>query len=140
MQDDLANLTEDVRARVAELGFELVDLRRGGTARRARLQVRIDRPEATPGHGITVDDCTHVSRALERWLDGAGLLGSNYILDVNVRLRGRGRRRATIVRVLPDAEAVVLRVVGEEAEVTVPLDEARDATLVVDWNKDKGEK
>ncbi len=158
MPDDLAVLTEAIRARIETLGYELVDLRRGGTARRVRLQVRIDRLLATPGQGITVDDCALVSRGLEQWLDTSGLLGSNYILevsspgierpirwrqhwerfaghDVNVRLAGRGRRRATILRVLPEADAVVLRVAPEGMELTVPLAEARDATLAVDWDE-----
>ncbi len=157
MPDDLAGLTDEVRARVAALGFDLADLRKGGTPRRARLQVRIDRLESEPGHGITVDDCALVSRALEQWLDAWGLLGSNYILevsspgierpirwrhhwerfvgrDVNVRLVGRGRCRATILRVVPDQDAVVLRLAGGREEVTVPLQEARDARLVVDWS------
>jgi ribosome maturation factor RimP len=157
MPDELAALTEEVRARVAMLGYELVDLRRGGTARRGRLQVRIDRPLAGPEQGITVDDCALVSRGLEQWLDASGLLGSNYILevsspgierpvrwrqhwerfagrDVTVRLAGHGRRRATIVRVVPEAEAVVLRLAPEGTELTVPLAEARDAKLVVDWD------
>ena len=103
-----------------------------------------------------MDDCAHVSRALEQWLDASLVLGANYILevsspgierplrwrqhwerfvgrDVRVRLRGQGRRRATIVRVVTDDDAVVLRLAGEEGEVTVPLSEARDATLAVDW-------
>ncbi len=157
MPDDLAGLIDEVGARVAALGFDLADLRKGGSPRRARLQVRIDRPESEPGRGITVDDCTLVSRALERWLDGSGLLGSNYILevsspgierpvrwrrhwerfvgrDVSVRLMGRGRRRATILRVVPDQDAVVLRLTGAGDDITVPLEEARDATLIVDWS------
>lgn len=157
MPDDLAGLTSEVEARVAALGFDLADLKKGGSPRRARLQVRIDRLDAGPGRGITVDDCALVSRALEQWLDASGLLGSNYILevsspgierpirwrrhwerfvgwDVTVRLAGRGRRRATIQAVLPDQDAVVLRVAGEPADVTVPLDDARDARLVVDWD------
>jgi hypothetical protein len=54
-----------------------------------------------------------------------------------VRLEEFGRVRATIVQVLRDPDAVVLRVTGkkQEQEVTVPLDEARDATLVVDWSE-----
>jgi ribosome maturation factor RimP len=157
MPDDLAGLTDEVQARVAALGFDLADLKKGGSPRRARLQVRIDRPDSEPGHGITVDDCALVSRALEQWLDGSGLLGSNYILevsspgierpirwrrhwerfagrDVTVRLAGRGRCRATIQRVLEDGDAVVLRVAGEREDVTVPLEDARDARLVVDWD------
>jgi ribosome maturation factor RimP len=158
MADDLAGLLDEVQARVAALGFDLADLKKGGSPGRARLQVRIDRPDSEPGHGITVDDCALVSRALEQWLDTAGLVGSNYILevsspgierpirwrrhwerfagrDVTLRLAGRGRCRATIQRVLPDQDAVVLRLAGEQAEVTLPLAEARDARLVVDWDE-----
>lgn len=158
MPDDLAGLISEVRARVVALGFDLADLRKGGTPRRIRLQVRIDRPDSAPGHGVTVGDCAHVSRALEQWLDASLVLGSNYILevsspgierplrwrqhwerfvgrDVHLRLRGRGRRRATIMRVVADEDAVVLRLAGEEGEVTVPLNEARDATLAVDWDE-----
>jgi ribosome maturation factor RimP len=157
MPDDLAGLLDGVQSRVATLGFDLADLKKGGSPRRARLQVRVDRPDAEPGHGITVDDCALVSRALEQWFDASGLLGSNYILevsspgierpirwrrhwerfagrDVTVRLAGRGRCRATIQRVLADQDAVVLRVAGEQADLTVPLEEARDARLVVDWD------
>lgn len=158
MPDDLAGLINEVRARVGALGFELADLRKGGTPRRIRLAVRIDRPESLPGQGVTVEDCAHVSRALEQWLDASLVLGSNYILevsspgierplrwrqhwerfvghDVNLRLRGRGRRRATIVRVVAEEDAVVLRLAGEGDEMTVPLNEVRDATLAVDWNQ-----
>ena len=157
MPDDLAGLITEVRSRVEALGFDLADLRKGGTSRRTRLEVRIDRPASAPGQGVTVDDCAHVSRALEQWLDASLVLGANYILevsspgierplrwrqhwerfvgrDVNVRLRGRGRRRATIVRVVAGDDAVILRLAGVEGEeVTVPLSEARDARLAVDW-------
>lgn len=158
MVEDLSELTADVRARVSALGFELADLRKGGSKARALLQVRIDRPDASPGHGITVDDCARVSRALESWLDQTSMLGPRYILEVsspgierplrwreqwarfagrevNVRLPGRGRTRARIVRVLFDADAVVLQLHGDPAEVTVPLAQARDATLAVDWKR-----
>ena len=156
MLDDLKDLTEHVRARVTALGFELADIRHGGSRSRPLLQVRIDRPDVTPGPGVTVDDCARVSRALEQWLDEAGILGPRYILevsspgierpvrwrehwvrfigrDVSVRLAGRGRVRATIVNVPEAAETVVLRLQETREEVSVPLAEARDARLAVDW-------
>lgn len=156
-------LTAEIRARLDALGYELVDLRRRGTARRTVLQVRLDRPDAAPGRGITADECAEVSRALEAWLDGTGVLGPRYVLevsspgierpvrwrkhwerfrgrDVHVRLPGRGRVRATILAVVGEDEpdtgpgvAVRLRVTPGADEVTVPLEDARDATLVVDW-------
>ena len=150
----LDQLTAEVRRRVAGLGFELVDLSKGGTKTRTRLQLRVDRPDAKPGHGISVDECAAVSRALEAWLDADEVLGQRYVLevsspgierpvrwrehweryqgrDVQVRLRDRGRFRATIERVLGDS--VVLRSVQEEETIEVPLTAIRDATLVVDW-------
>ncbi|HEY2825759.1 MAG TPA: hypothetical protein VGI83_09460 [Gemmatimonadales bacterium] len=156
MSADLDSLIDEVRVRLGALGYELVDLRRGGSRTRVLIQLRIDRKDGTPG-GVTVDDCAAVSRGLEPWLETVGL-GPRYVLevsspgierpvrwrehwerfagrDVHVRLRGRGRIRATIVRFEPGAGAgaVVLRPRGEADEVTVPLPEARDATLAVDW-------
>ena len=153
MPDDLTELTTQAKARLAALGFELADIRLGGSKSRPLLQVRIDRPDST---GVTVADCALVSRALEQWLDEGGPLGVRYILevsspgierplrwrehwarfvgrDVNVRLRGRGRIRATIMRMQDEPEAVILRVQGTDEDIVVPLVEARDARLVVDW-------
>jgi ribosome maturation factor RimP len=120
--------------------------------------VRIDRPDNSTGSGVTVDDCATISRELEQWLDATGTLGTRYILEVSspgierpvrwrehwvrfvgrdvlVRLPGRGRLRATILGVPDGTESVVLKVVANGEEVTVPLAEARDARLAVDWGK-----
>ena len=147
------SLLDAFKARVAELGFELADLRVGGTPRRPRVQVRIDWPPGTP-EGVTVDDCARASRALEAWLDQAGPLGPRYVLEVSspgmerplrwpehwarfvgheahVRVAGLGRIRATILDV-PDRTRVRLKPSGAEA-LEVPFSEIRDATLVVEW-------
>ena len=157
MPDDHEGLTGEFRRRVAELGFELVDLQRRGSRARPLIQARIDRPDSTPGHGVTVGDCAGVSRALEAWLDGAAILGERYVLevsspgmerpvrwpehwrrfvgqDVHVRVRDRGRLRATIIGVGEDDRSVSLRPAGGDETLTVPLEEARDATLAVDWD------
>ena len=155
MDDNLAQLTADVGARIADLGYELVDLRTVGSRTRGRLQIRIDRVDAGQSQGITVDDCAQVSRRLEEWLDQTLALGSHYSLEVsspgierpvrwrehwvrfigrvvNVRVVGRGRFRATIQGVEDDT--VRLRPQGEADDVRVPLSDVREATLVVDWN------
>lgn len=157
MDQALTQLTAEIRRRVADLGFEVVDLRKLGSGSRVRLQVRVDRPDAEPGHGITVEECATVSRVLEAWLDEADVLGSRYVLEVSspgierpvrwrehweryrgrevsVRIEGRGRFRATIQAVHPDADVVVLHpTAGGDAE-DVPLERVREATLVVDWD------
>lgn len=152
MLDD--SLLHEFRTRLAELGFELADLRLGGTPRRPLVQVRIDWPPSTPPRRVTVDDCAEVSRALETWLDTDAPLGPRYVLevsspgmerplrwpehwrrfvgsDVHVRLPGMGRVRATIVAV-PDETRVVLQPQGGEPR-ELALADLGGATLAVDW-------
>lgn len=89
-------LLDPIRAHIAELGFELVDLRRTGTRNRPIFQVRVDRPGSRPGHGVTVEDCARISRALEHWLAANGTVGTRYVLEVSspgIGFRGRDGRR-----------------------------------------------
>lgn len=76
-------IAEELERRVSALGFELVDVRWGGSGRRPLLQLRIDRPDAAPGQGVTVEDCASVSRALEPWLDEHESLSDRYTLEVS---------------------------------------------------------
>lgn len=148
------DLIYPVRQQVAALGFELVDLRRSGSAQRPLLQVRIDRPDSVPGHGVTAEDCVRVSRALERFLEERGAVGPRYVLQVSspgverpvrwpehwrrfvgrrVRLKGRHSSRSpAVILAVPDDAHVSLRL-ADGAEATIPLDEIQSATLVVDW-------
>ena len=57
-------IERELGSRVEDLGYELVDVRWGGSARRPQLKVRVDRPDSQPGRGVTVQDCASVSRAL----------------------------------------------------------------------------
>ncbi|HWC74991.1 MAG TPA: ribosome maturation factor RimP [Gemmatimonadales bacterium] len=143
------SLVEAFRTRLEQLGFDLADLRIGGTPNRPLVQVRID----CPPRNVTVEDCTRVSRALEEWLDSSGGplgSGNRYVLevsspgierpirwprhwtrfvgrDVNVKIAGLGRLRARIVAV-PDDETVVLQPQGG-AEREFRLSDVKDARL-----------
>lgn len=151
------DLTDAVEKLVAELGFELVDVRKRVSRGRAVFQTRIDKVGSAPGSGVTADDCAVVSRALEAWLDESGALGDRYVLevsspgierpirfpkhweryvgrDIRLKLKGRGRAKASIVDV-PDNGTVILRLAQTGEELSVPLQEVSDATLVVDWSK-----
>lgn len=81
----IPEVDEELAARVERLGFELVEARWAGSAKRPILRIRIDVPEerAAAGEGVTVDDCATVSRALEAWLDGLEGLGERYVLEVS---------------------------------------------------------
>ena len=45
--------------------------------------IRVDRPDSTPGHGITAEDCARLSRSLEACLEAAALVGPRYVLEVS---------------------------------------------------------
>lgn len=155
----LTDLVDRVQDCIGPLGYDLVDLRQGKAGRRIRLQIRIDRAEAGSGaaSGVTIDECATVSRELERWLDAEQLLGPDYVLevsspgierpvrwrrhwerfvgrDVNIRLPGRPRQRATIMGIEP-GDIVVLRPQAGGEDIAVALGEVREATLAVNWDE-----
>jgi ribosome maturation factor RimP len=63
-----------------EVGYDLVELRKGGTRSRPVLEVRIDRRD---GETVTVDDCARASRALEARLDAGEFVAERYVLQVS---------------------------------------------------------
>lgn len=77
MSDELQGLIEQ---EVESLGYELVELRRGGTRSRPLVEARIDRRD---GERVSVDDCARVSRAIETRLDGSSLISEQYVLQVS---------------------------------------------------------
>jgi ribosome maturation factor RimP len=62
------------------VGYDLVELRTGGTKSRMLIEVRIDRRD---GSSVTVDDCALASRAVEALLDGSAIVPPNYELQVS---------------------------------------------------------
>ena len=75
-----AALERVVQQEVESNGYELVELRNGGTRSRPVIEVRIDRRDGTK---ITVEDCARVSRAIEQQLDGSPLVNERYVLQVS---------------------------------------------------------
>ena len=149
-------LQELVHQELDALGFDLVEFRRVGTSRRPVLDVRIDRRDGTK---VTVDDCARVSRALDPRLEGAGLVGESFVLEVSSPGVERPLRHAADWRRLVGRRAKVLspalggrvevNVVGvdgvEGAEIAiirdlhgvehrVPLADVSEARLVFVWN------
>ena len=77
MNDELEHVVTEW---LDEAGFDLVELRKGGTRSRPVLEVRIDRRD---GEKVTVDDCARASRALEARLDTGALVSDRYVLQVS---------------------------------------------------------
>jgi ribosome maturation factor RimP len=152
VNDDLEKLVEHA---VAAAGYEVVELRHGGSRSRPTLEVRIDR---TDGERVTVEDCAGVSRALEQVLDGSGLVSDRYVLEVSSpgverplkrpadwqRFAGRkakvlapqlgGRVEIEIVGLEGESgdEAVIVRD-ARGAEHRIPLAEVKEARLAFHW-------
>src|SRR3954464_2095757 len=80
-RDDMNDELEHVVVQgLAEVGYDLVELRQGGTKTRPVLEVRIDRRD---GEKVTVDDCARASRALEARLDDGSMVAERYELQVS---------------------------------------------------------
>jgi len=69
---------EFAAAAAAETGSELVHVEFTGAGKQAAVRVFIDKEG-----GITHDDCSSVSQALERQLDAADLINARYVLEVS---------------------------------------------------------
>jgi ribosome maturation factor RimP len=63
-----------------DVGYDLVELRKGGTRSRPVLEVRIDRRD---GGRVTVEDCARASRAIEGRLDAGDAVAERYVLQVS---------------------------------------------------------
>jgi len=62
------------------LGYDLVELRRGGSRSRPVFEIRLERRD---GAGVTVDDCAKASRAVEARLEAGELVPERYELQVS---------------------------------------------------------
>jgi ribosome maturation factor RimP len=150
-------LERQLAGRLEALGFELVECRLGGTARLPHLGLRIDWIEVVPGRKVGVDDCAAASRALEAWLDGEGIGGGRYILEVSSpgmdrplrhlrdwrRFLGRpvdvlapslgGRFRVTATDVVDGPEPAVALQFPKGEHRVVRLADIKEARLGIDW-------
>lgn len=150
-------LEDVVRQELDALGFDLFELKRGGTRTRPLLEVRIDRRD---GVDVAVADCAKASRAIEARLDGSDLVSPQYVLQVSspgierplrsadewrrftgrwvsvngAALDGRAEYELAGVDGEPGAEVVVLRDAAG-VERRVELADVVDAHLAFRWTK-----
>jgi ribosome maturation factor RimP len=124
-----------VVAELEPLGFDLVELRVGGSRNRPILDVRIDRRDLQK---VAVGDCERASRAIEARLDASvGLIDSRYTLEVSSPGMERPLRTAAEWRRFTGRRANVqstkLESLGGRAEVEIVSvqEEGADARIVV---------
>ena len=146
-----------VNKEVDRLGYDLVELRRGGVTRRPLIDVRIDRRDGTR---VTIEDCALVSKAIEPRLDESGLVGQDYVLEVSspglerplrnaadwrrfsgcaakVLAPALGGRMEVEVIGVDDSTGVEMAVMREKrgTELRIPLADVREARLVFRWER-----
>ncbi len=153
-------IRREAEARLLDLGIDLVSMDWGGSRNRPLIRLRIERsPMGDPP--VTVDDCARVSRALESWLDEHDAIPEQYVLEVSspgverplTRLKdwkrfagesvvvegygvlaGRASRlEAQLLGLDSEQEPVVRLLLGDGAEVGVPLRDIKGAHLLFNW-------
>lgn len=82
MARPVPEVARGLESRVAELGYEVVDVEWAGRGDRPFIRLRIDQAGDGPS-GVTVADCAKVSRALEHWMDELGTMPERYVLEVS---------------------------------------------------------
>ncbi|MEA1921503.1 MAG: ribosome maturation factor RimP [Pseudomonadota bacterium] len=158
-----SEMHEDWRARVKalaedllfNLGFELVDLEFGQSEENGLLRLYIDREG-----GVSLDDCTHVSRMFGALLDVEDPIPGRYSLEISspglnrrlsrakdfqsrlgetvkvklaIPLNGRRRFKGVLRDCQEDPLTVSIEIDGET--FIVPLDETSRCNLVYNFNK-----
>lgn len=119
------------------LGFDLVELRRGGSRSRPVLEIRIDRRD---GSKVTIEDCARASRALEARLEAGALVSEQYVLEVSSPGADRPLRSAADWRRFIGRHATVTSVVlaGGKQEVEILGLDGEDGAAVAHVRDGKG--
>jgi len=66
------------------MGMDIIELEVSGNAGKTQLRLYIDKKGETQDRCVlSLADCEHVSRAVERLLDVEDLFGRNYVLEVS---------------------------------------------------------
>jgi ribosome maturation factor RimP len=156
-------IEHELERRIEDLGYELVELRWGGSGKRPILKLRIDRSDTARGQGVTVGECATVSRALESWLDEYAGVSSQYVLEISspgvdrpiarsrdferfkgetVAVQGKQALRDKATRLegellglvdVKGASEVVLLRLPDGEEVSIPREAIRNVRLVFTW-------
>ena len=119
------------------LGFDLVELRRGGSRSRPVLEIRIDRRD---GVKVTIDDCARASRALEARLAAGAFVSEHYVLEVSSPGADRPLRTAADWRRFVGRRATVtsMAVAGGKQEVEILALDGEDMAAVAFVRDSKG--
>jgi len=121
-------------AAAAKNGVEFVQSEVLGTKRNPTVRIYIDKPE-----GVTLDDCSAVSRVIESVLDGDDLIPHSYTLEVSSPGLERGlfslgdfeRFVGHKVKIKTrDRKGLTGKILGVDGDVVIIEDRAKDTIQV----------
>ena len=120
------------------VGYDLIQLRKGGTKSRLLIEVRIDKRD---GSAVTIADCATASRAVEALLEGGSLVPENYELQVSSPGERELRTPAEWRRFVGRWANILSPDFGGrfEARIKAVEDEGDDAVVVVEEKQGKNQ-
>ena len=71
-------IVELITATLESEGFDLVELKLSRFKKNSRLQVFVD-----SDHGVNIDDCVRLSKAIETIIDGESIFEYGYVVEVS---------------------------------------------------------
>ncbi len=145
----------EVAASLRDFGYELVQIKYGGLARRRQLTVYIDKPG-----GVTSDDCAQMAQRLSLLLDTLEAPEDTWTLIVSspgverpltkdedfVRFTGQmaavtihppGGRKTTRTGVIREVADDQVRLTCDDQSYDIPVADIIAAHLVYDWGKEE---
>jgi ribosome maturation factor RimP len=145
IKTDIEQLVEPI---LMQEGFELVEIKLSRYKKNFRLQIFVD-----SDHGVTLDECVHLSRLVGTALDTDDVIDNKYILEVSspgldrplqtdrdfrrrigekmvISLTDDGQEK-TVTGTLTGIEGEVLHLSGDEGEITVSLAAVRQGKIII---------
>ncbi len=147
IKDLKSEIEQIVEPILAQEGFELVEIKLSRYKKNFRLQIFVD-----SDHGVTLDECSHLSRLVGTALDTDDVIESRYILELSSpgldrplhnqrdfqRCIGKDVKieiideddNDIVTGTLKTMEDDILCLSGEKGEVKVPLTKVRQGKII----------
>lgn len=145
LKEEIEQLVEPI---LQQEGFDLIEIKLSRYKKNFRLQIFIDSE-----HGVTLDECAHLSRLVGTALDTSDVIDSKHILEIsssgldrpllsdrdfkrkigeNIKVETIDEERGRFVTgTLVSVENEILHLSGKDGEIKIPLSDVRQGTIIL---------